>query len=738
VTGSTDLLSRGAAVAVAVVLAAVALASWGCEGRPGTETLARATSGPSATLVVTGDREQVGFDARVALRAAVVGGPPSVKWAITWTPIWGPPLRESKVGEGTLEFVTPAAPPVELAAAHPRYLVPLSAEVAGRTVLRVEARGGEDQRLETVVEVFPAFPSAAWPRLARGADAYLGLAPPPAGAPRGSWTVKRGAVTVAPARVPHLARIRGLGVDWYTMIRPDGTEAAFRGGVWLGGRDCGRFDCHPREQRGWLRTAHASVLTRALSGLLPRTRGAYQEHCMACHTLGYQPGRATQNDGFEDRASAAGWTFPAEVSPAVWRAVPQPLKERSNVQCESCHGSGWFYVGYGEDICAQCHDHPPQYQVVAQWRRNRMSQAQGALAGNDPGPACPECHSAAGFLRSLRGHGSTSRPEMELETEKRGVTCAVCHDPHGDDCRRQLRLCGEVETPGRTFDAGQGALCISCHTGDANIVRGSLLRPFVPGRQRTVRGHGRDEASQTREPEAAPHAPQFQILTGRGGKYLRLPDTFGPRPVNPHLLVPDSCVGCHYHRASKGLPRGGHSFKLLGDPRPQPAPALCAARVDLSSVRASPATGSCSPCHGRLSTLDARARGDYDGDGRVGGLVEEVEHLLGMLKKELEHQIGAQGYRDSSGREGSRVTVMQERLVVTDAECQPLRKGGGWFSLPPGQSLLHKAAFNYLMVLRDGSGGLHNPHYVVDLLQNTLAELEKARGASARHRWKTP
>jgi hypothetical protein len=51
--------------------------------------------------------------------------------------------------------------------------------------------------------------------------------------------------------------------------------------------------------------------------------------------------------------------------------------------------------------------------------------------------------------------------------------------------------------------------------------------------------------------------------------------------------------------------------------------------------------------------------------------------------------------------------------------------------------LLHKACFNYLMILRDGSGGIHNPQYLVRLLQDSIEGLEARQPVPPRlHRWK--
>ena len=691
---------------------------------------------PAAELDVAGPAGEVGFDLPVRLRAQV--RPPGAgRWRLGWRQVWGPPARELRELDGgeTLELRTPPPPSAEDARRYRGQPLPLSAQAAGRMVFEVSAERDEDRaRMVRALEVIPAFPSPGWPRLAVGAWLYLST-----DAPR-DWKVERGPLRLEPvASAGHLLRARGLGAEWFRVRRPDGASLELRGGVWLGDQGCGRFDCHPRERAGWARTAHAGVLARGLSGELDGSAGGYNERCLPCHTVGYQPG--ADNDGFDDRARALGWRVPGRLSARLARELPTALRERAGVQCESCHGPGWFYLGYGEAICAQCHDLPPRYPVVAQLRQNRMLGSGRAVADERADTACRDCHQADEVLRSLRGHRSSSRPDLELERVPRGITCPVCHDPHQRDCRRQLRLCGEVEIPGGLVQAGQGALCISCHTGEANVRRGPLLRPFQPGTPRAAGGgHGQAASAAEREPEAAPHAPQFQLLSGRGGQFLRLPSERSQRPVYPHLAVPESCVGCHYREAQRREPERGHTFKLLEEPSASPATKdFCARRLDLSALRRSRVTGSCAPCHGALARLDAPARGDYDGDGKVLGLVTEVAGLLGLLRQELERQIRARGVRDAGGATAESFGIAAERVVLVSAACEPLRAPrGGPRSLLPEAPLLHKAAFNFLLVVRDGSGGLHNPQYAVKLLQSTILELERARGREARHSWKEP
>jgi hypothetical protein len=83
------------------------------------------------------------------------------------------------------------------------------------------------------------------------------------------------------------------------------------------------------------------------------------------------------------------------------------------------------------------------------------------------------------------------------------------------------------------------------------------------------------------------------------------------------------------------------------------------------------------------------------------------------------------------------VAIEREKMVVADDRCLPLRDAdGGPVPVSRLDPALSKAAFNYLLVARDGSAGIHNPQYVVRLLQETIRGLETARGARAVHGWR--
>jgi hypothetical protein len=701
-------LARGAFALL--VLAAPWTAGWGCRSKQA------ATNEPDRSrpvLKVDGQRDQVGFAREVELTARVEPAGGSA-WTIAWKQIWGPPPKDLRQEGGRLRFTTIEPPSRQVAAAQAGHVIALGAKDAGRVVFRVEA-SSVTGRLEEVVEVVPAFASASWPRVPIGVDAYWYNEE--GGEP---WTPLGGRSELLATRTPWLGVLRATETAWIELRHPPATMTKVRSGPWQGSEDCGRYDCHPNEYQGWKRTAHATVFERGITGRLDWSRhGPYRQDCAACHTLGYQPG--VNNAGFDDRAREFGWKFPSKLSAGAWSEMPRVLQERASVQCEHCHGPGWFYVGYASDICAQCHDHPPEYHTVADARRNRMETTHRRLEGTEPGQACKGCHLGRGWLRSLRGHDSTSEPEVELQTGMEGVSCASCHATHDKQCAKQLRICGWVEIPGLTFEAGQGALCIACHNGEADIFQGPLLRQFLPGLAKGGRkGHGGGSEPDATHPDAAPHAPQFQVLTGRGGRFLTLPQRYTANPVMPHMWVTESCVGCHYHADATAWGSGGHTFRLA----PQAVESKdrqCPPRPDFARIKSSKDATTCTRCHGAMDGLNRLGMGDYDGNGRVQGIADEVEGLLLALRQEMLRH-APNGF-----------LVEGERIAMATPECTPLRTAKGELIAPEG--LLQKAAWDYLMILRDGSAGIHNPKYTVRLLQNAIESLEAARGARERRAW---
>ena len=95
----------------------------------------------------------------------------------------------------------------------------------------------------------------------------------------------------------------------------------------------------------------------------------------------------------------------------------------------------------------------------------------------------------------------------------------------------------------------------------------------------------------------------------------------------------------------------------------------------------------CQSCHGGITTFDFPATEDFDGDGIVEGIQTEIDGMLAILASVLP--------KDEEGNISLSEATPEERM----------------------------ANYNYTLVNNDGSRGVHNLRYAVDLLRTTYEEL---------------
>jgi hypothetical protein len=239
-----------------------------------------------------------------------------------------------------------------------------------------------------------------------------------------------------------------------------------------------------------------------------------------------------------------------------------------------------------------------------------------------------------------------------------------------------VRLFGDVTLgDGSTFDAGRAAVCVTCHQSEVS-----------------------DAAAYATVGEPFPCAIQADMVAGRGAvEYGQSFDSsfhgdpgFKPRnltgdPNDP--LFPEACVTCHM--------------------APTPATAPFADRFGEHTWRmrdgaVEHAVGNCDRCHPGLTTFDRQLGRDFDGSGVAEGVQTEVWGLIEILYAALVAADAQQGLSRPGGP-GTPVTVADDLSLTTAA--------------------LRQAAYNYNFVVTDGSFGVHNTVYAVQLLQRTYEAL---------------
>lgn len=417
--------------------------------------------------------------------------------------------------------------------------------------------------------------------------------------------------------------------------------------------------CHTDKYNGWKETKHANAFTKHIEGA---GSNHYRQYCNSCHTLGDNAAPEADNGGFDDIARLTEWAFPETMEPGNWEAMPDDLKHKANIQCESCHGAGSAHVKAGGNPemitmstssgdCAQCHDSEPYHVINQQWNSSSHAVATRYPTGEGRS-SCVGCHSGVGFIDQSDG-----LPRDEMRTEWEAIVCAACHDPHAGENPHQLRKVDMAHlNNGVTItQGGNGILCMNCHKSRRNA----------------------DEYVTEYHRHYGPHyATQSDMIAGSNAI------EYGQRlPSSAHLVaVKDSCVTCHMQETSSDNPAhklaGGHTFKPAwdgGTPEDH--------GDDISLV------GACSSCHGDIESFDF-PRQDFDGDGTVAGVQTEVKGLMKQLAVMLPP------YGENS------VSVTEE---YTPAEL--------------------RASFNYFFVKYDGSYGVHNLNYTLGILRGAIADV---------------
>lgn len=412
--------------------------------------------------------------------------------------------------------------------------------------------------------------------------------------------------------------------------------------------------------------------------------GQTDASCLPCHTVGY--GLPT---GFASKST-----------------TPQ----LANVQCENCHGPAGVHAANPEDpvtrprvelaatVCGGCHNaqfvpgkvaalHPPLYE---EWNASPhqavLDELKTDFAGNLGNssfiPTCGSCHS--GTIREALLE-NTPLPTGH-EAGAIGIACGTCHDSHQQFVHTNLlsglrtnALTGLVITNnqlGRLYTNQMRSPLSSLLDYHAS---GSFATNYNPEINICGQCHNDRGAAATSVDFPPHHSSQYNMLLGT----FRQADTGVPsnQPAT-HALLEKQCVACHMQ-----TPAGtaGHSFKVQS-------------------------FGLCQNCHSSPESL-------------VGFTTNAVLFQIQRGKAALDFWALMKAPA-ALQKYGARAWEYSHPGSLSGAGPSPTTAEQG---LIPAN--IQKARFNLYLVLNEGSFGVHNGPYTVDLVETAyelvLAELEE-------------
>jgi hypothetical protein len=447
---------------------------------------------------------------------------------------------------------------------------------------------------------------------------------------------------------------------------------------YVGAQAC--VECHENIHTTEMDTRHASALAT-----LKKINQHNNPDCLACHTVGF--GLPT---GFVSETQ-----------------TPQ----LSGVQCENCHGPAGNHAANPDDfsvrprieiageLCGGCHMGAEQPNFE-EWKTSGHFQVVEDMNAANRIESCGRCHSGTSRLAQLKGYSGAALTNYVHGDANVGLTCVVCHDPH------QRRVWQNVLNGTFTFRnklTGQNIVITNNELGAVytNQLRTAIAstndfflttsevftNKYDPKVNACAQCHNHRGASWTSSSRPPHHSPQFNMLLGTVGEI-----TNGvPNLPGTHSQLEKQCVACHMQTSPHvdGPPEvaevTGHSFRV-------------------ESYEA------CAKCHKDAATAKGLAE-----------LVSKGTSIyIQNVKAYLDFWASTKAPPELWTKYGTRAWE-----YTTPGSLSP--GGSGPTSAEQAQipDNIKKARFDLYLVLHDGSGGIHNPHYSYHLLDTATAWVQE-------------
>lgn len=329
-----------------------------------------------------------------------------------------------------------------------------------------------------------------------------------------------------------------------------------------------------------------------------------------------------------------------------------------------------YFDGFKADLkCATCHnpDIDTTYYVAGRVKQWEESKHGGGSAWEENRAMCAECHTTEAYQLKQAGKTVT---DIYNPTPP---GCFTCHSPHskGDFSLRttapQTLIPSIVGVANTTFDLGKGNVCASCH-------RPRTISP-LPDPNKTA---ATDSLVISNNRWYTHYGVQGQMLVGAGAFQFKDVAAYGTTTAHTSgIIKTDGCITCHmadYSPANAyGGKIGGHTMNIAFTPE--------------GSTTSVEMLNGCKNCHSSITKLDY--------NGKQTTFEANMDTLKSMLV--------AKGWIDTNNN----ILATSAKPIV----FKPATRSG--------------AFFNYMVLLHDGSNGVHNPAYMNDMVRASIAEMRK-------------
>ena len=438
--------------------------------------------------------------------------------------------------------------------------------------------------------------------------------------------------------------------------------------------------CHPDHVEGWNDTNHAKDFTPG--GVFPSVNyGSFDENfsgnCANCHVVGMGD---TLNGGFDPNER---WS---NATPTEDQLVGNI--DLIGVQCEACHGPASYHVDFHtKDYCADCKTDEfrgSDYRAKDPWTWYKNPSVEESCMGDgDSG-----CHSAGSNDKYTPWKASAHSNQDQIDTEEAGGElhgvnsyCARCKSPTQYDEYAPLALAEEFSA-----NEWRGIGCGDCHDSHSNEFE-YQLRTTVE--EACTVCHTNEEMEPV--PGDEPHHTQKEAYRGHLG--IGVSGQKGMAGV--------TCVDCHMWET----PSVGHGYYM--------SDAIMIEKHESHSFEAT--AQACADCHSDLTTRLPEHERPANNTGENEELWNEWDEWGGEWNETVEiWERVIEDWKSNYQR-----LQMNVNSNWDDAEYAFLAaEENGTVTeetLSEARSLLDDARWN-IGLSNDGSSGVHNPDFFVDLL----------------------